>query len=312
MPREQCAGAVLMVRPAAFGYNSETAVTNHMQRPGDGPDPQTNGRARAEFTTVVRALESEGIAVCIVEDTPTPAKPDAVFPNNWVSFHEDGTLVLYPMQAPNRRPERRAEIVAAVIERLGFKQRRTLDLCHHETEGRFLEGTGSLVLDHVNRVAYAALSARTHRAVVEEWAREMGYEAVMFDTRDAAGAPLYHTNVLLCIGARLIVVGTEVIEPRDRARVLERLCASGREVIELRPSELRSFAGNMLELATWDEALGDSHVLVMSAGARAALSVDTFGRLNACTDTTLAVPLPTIEELGGGSVRCMLAEVFLS
>ena len=312
MPREQCAGAVLMVRPAAFGYNSETALTNKLQHPGDGPDPQTNQRACVEFTSVVRALESEGVAVCIAEDTPTPAKPDAVFPNNWVSFHEDGTLVLYPLQAPNRRPERRAEIIASVIARLRFKRSRTLDLTHHEAGSRFLEGTGSLVLDHVNRVAYAALSARTHPALVEEWAREMGYEALMFDTRDATGTPLYHTNVLLCIGARLIVVGTGVIEPRDRARVLERLTASGREVIELRPSEVRSFAGNMLELATWDEALGDSHVLVMSAAARSALSVETFGRLNACTDTTLAVPLPTIETLGGGSVRCMLAEVFLS
>jgi hypothetical protein len=269
-------------------------------------------RALAEFATLVRALESEGIAVCVVEDTPSPVKPDAVFPNNWVSFHEDGTLVLYPMQALSRRAERRPEVIAAALRRLGFQARRTLDLTHHENGGRFLEGTGSLVLDHVNRVAYAALSARTHPALVEEWAREMGYEALMFETRDAEGAPLYHTNVLLCIGARLIVVGTQSIVPGDRARVLEHLSASGREVIELRPSEVERFAGNMLELATWDEALGDSHVLVMSAGARAALSVETFGRLNACTDTTLAVPLPTIEELGGGGVRCMLAEVFVA
>jgi hypothetical protein len=311
MPRQQCAGAVLMVKPAAFGYNPETAVTNRLQRPSDGADPQANARACAEFAALVRALESEGIAVCAVEDSPTPAKPDAVFPNNWVSFHEDGTLVLYPMQALSRRAERRPEIVAAAVERLGFKARRTVDLTHHEAHGQFLEGTGSLVLDHVNRVAYAALSARTHARVVEEWARELGYEALLFDTRDQDGTPLYHTNVLLCIGARLVVVGKEFIVPKDRARVLERLKASGREVIELRPVEIRAFAGNMLELATWDEALGDSHVLVMSAGARAALSVETFGRLNGCTDTTLAVPLPTIERLGGGGVRCMLAEVFL-
>jgi hypothetical protein len=216
------------------------------------------------------------------------------------------------MQAPSRRAERRPEVVATALQRLGFKARRTLDLTHHEKDGRFLEGTGSLVLDHVNRVAYAALSARTHPAVLEEWAREMGYEALVFETRDAGGAPLYHTNVLLCIGARLIVVGTQSIIPGDRARVLEHLKSSGREVIELRPSEIERFAGNMLELATWDEALGDSHVLVMSAGARAALSIETFGRLNACTDTTLAVPLPTIELLGGGGVRCMLAEVFIA
>jgi hypothetical protein len=312
MPRQQCAGAVLMVKPAAFGYNPQTAVTNQMQKPGEEGEPLANDEARAEFATLVRALESEGISVCVVEDTPEPAKPDAVFPNNWVSFHEDGTLVLYPLQAPNRRPERRPEALARALERLGFRARRTLDLTHHESVGRFLEGTGSLVLDHVNGVAYAALSARTHPALVEEWARAMGYEALMFETRDTNGAPLYHTNVLLCIGARLIVVGTQSIAPGDRARVLERLKASGREVIELRPSEISHFAGNMLELATWDEALGDSHVLVMSAGARASLSVETFARLNACTDTTLAVPLPTIERLGGGGVRCMLAEVFVA
>jgi hypothetical protein len=271
MPRQQCAGAVLMVRPAAFGYNPETAVTNHMQKRGEETEPFAQERACNEFAALVRALESEGIAVCVVEDTPSPAKPDAVFPNNWVSFHEDGTLVLYPMQAPSRRAERRPEVVATTLKRLGFKARRTLDLTHHEKAGQFLEGTGSLVLDHVNRVAYAALSARTHAAVVEEWAREMGYEALMFETRDASGAPLYHTNVLLCIGARLIVVGAQSIVAGDRARVLERLRSSGREVIELRPSEIERFAGNMLELATWDEALGDSHVLVMSAGARAAL-----------------------------------------
>lgn len=312
MPRQQCAGAVLMVKPAAFGYNPETAVTNHMQNPAEEADLQANALARAEFATLVHALESEGIAVCVVEDTPAPAKPDAVYPNNWVSFHEDGTLVLYPMQALTRRAERRPEIVVTAVQRLGFTARRTVDLTHHEKAGQFLEGTGSLVLDHVNRVAYAALSARTHPAVVEEWAGEMGYEALTFETRGATGAPLYHTNVLLCIGARLVVVGSQSIVPSDRARVLERLSASGRMVIELRPSEVSCFAGNMIELATWDEALGDSHVLVMSAGARAALSVETFGRLNACTDTTLAVPVPTIERLGGGGVRCMLAEVFLA
>jgi hypothetical protein len=314
MPRQQCAGAVLMVKPAAFGYNPETAVTNRFQRP-DGSAAsakETHAWARAEFAALVQALESEGIAVCAVEDTPVPPKPDAAFPNNWVSFHEDGTLVLYPMQALSRRAERRPEVIARAVERLGYKARRTVDLTHHERDGRFLEGTGSLVLDHVNEVAYAALSPRTHPAVVEEWARVLGYEAVMFETRDAAGTPLYHTNVLMCIGARLVVVGAEAIVPQDRERVLARLAASGRVIIELRPSEIRAFAGNMLELATWDEALGDSHVLVMSAGARAALSVETFGRLNACTDTTLAVPLPTIERLGGGGVRCMLAEVFLS
>src|ERR1700733_14873522 len=168
-PLQQCADAVLMIRPASFDYNPETALTNKMQRPADGQD--SRGLARAEFDGLVRALESEGIAVCAVEDTAEPAKPDAVFPNNWVSFHEDGTVVLYPMQAETRRRERHREVIEAVVDRLGFKVARILDLTHHEQEGRFLEGTGSLILDHVERVVYASVSPRTHPAGGEEWAR---------------------------------------------------------------------------------------------------------------------------------------------
>lgn len=313
MPRQQCAGAVLMVRPAAFGYNPETAASNHLQRRGDeAMESRANERARVEFDGLVRALQSEGIAVRVVEDTPAPVKPDAVFPNNWVSFHADGTVVLYPMQAVARRAERRPEALAPALKELGFTVDRMLDLTHHESAGRFLEGTGSLVLDHVNRRAYAAVSARTDPQVVEEWAREMQYEAVLFESRGARGIPLYHTNVLLCIGARAAIVGSESIVPGDRARVLESLARGGREVIELKAAEIEQFGGNMLELATWDEALGDSHVLVMSAAARAALSGETLARVNACTDATLAVPVPTIEQLGGGGVRCMLAEVFVA
>ena len=308
-PRQQCAGSVLMIRPAAFDYNPETALTNKMQQPADGRD--SGALARKEFDGLVRALESEGITVCAVEDTTEPAKPDAVFPNNWVSFHEDGTVVLYPMQAQTRRRERRREVIDAVVDRLGFKVARILDLTHHEREGRFLEGTGSLILDHVERVVYASLSPRTHPAVVEEWAREMRYEPCVFAAVDRAGVPLYHTNVLMCVGARMAVIGTEAVAPGDRARTLDRLRAGRREVIEISHDEIERFAGNMLELATWDEALGDSQVLVMSESARQGLRPDNFARLAAATDTVLAVPVPTIERLGGGSVRCMLAEVFL-
>jgi hypothetical protein len=298
-----------MIRPAAFDYNPETALTNKMQRPADGQD--SGALARKEFDGLVRALESEGIMVCAVEDTTEPAKPDAVFPNNWVSFHEDGTVVLYPMQAETRRRERRREVIDAVVDRLGFKVGRILDLTHHEREGRFLEGTGSLILDHVERIVYASLSPRTHPVVVEEWAREMGYEPCVFAAFDRGGIPLYHTNVLMCVGARMAVIGTEAVAPEDRARVLERLRARGREVVEISHDEIGRFAGNMLELATWDEALGDSQVLVMSESARHGLSPDNFAKLSAATDAVLAVPVPTIERLGGGSVRCMLAEVFL-
>jgi len=303
-----------MIRPASFDYNPETAETNKMQRPADVQSSAgaqgARSLARREFDGLVRALQSEGISVCAVEDTAEPVKPDAVFPNNWVSFHEDGTVVLYPMQADTRRRERRREVIDAVASELGFTISRVLDLTHHEREGRFLEGTGSLILDHLERVVYASRSPRTHEAVVQEWARELGYEPMVFSAFDRAGVPLYHTNVLMCVGARMAVVGTEAIALEERAPILERLRASGRDVIEIGLQEIGQFAGNMLELATWDEALGDSRALVMSEAARKGLRPENFARLSACTDTVLAVPVPTIERLGGGSVRCMIAEVF--
>jgi hypothetical protein len=306
---QQCAGAVLMIRPAAFDYNPETAVTNKMQKPGGAQSGQA--QAATEFDHCVHALQSEGITVCAVDDTPTPPKPDALFPNNWVSFHEDGTLVLYPMQAESRRRERRPEIIDAVVHDLGFKVSRVVDLTSHEASGRFLEGTGSLVLDRCNRVAYACLSPRTHPAVVEEWARKMNYETVLFEAFDRGGVPYYHTNVMMCIGSRMAVLGTCAMSADDRARVIEKLEMTGRDVIEIQYDEIEQFAGNMLELASWDEALGDYRLLVMSEAARRAIRPEVYARLSASTDSTLSVPVPTIERLGGGSVRCMIAEVFL-
>ena len=311
-PRQQCADAVLMVRPRAFGYNPETALTNTFQQPDATADTGAGSAARDEFERLLRALASEGVSVCAVEDSAAPAKPDAVFPNNWVSFHEDGTLVLYPLQSASRRHERRQEVIDAAARELGFKVSRRIDLTRYESQGKFLEGTGSLVLDNVERVAYACLSPRTHPEVIQAWARELGYEAVTFTAADRGGVPLYHTNVLMCIGARAVIVGSAAIAPADRERVLTRLGASGREIIEIGHEAIAQFAGNMLELGTWDEALGDSRVLVMSDSARRALRPDVFAQLSGCTDTVLAVPVPTIERLGGGSVRCMLAEVFRS
>jgi hypothetical protein len=309
-PRQQCADAVLMVRPAAFGYNPDTAATNTFQPPQEPKVADASAQARREFEQLLHALTSEGVSVCAVDDTPAPVKPDAVFPNNWVSFHEDGTLVLYPMQSASRRVERRREVIDAAVRELGFKVSRELDLTHYENQGKFLEGTGSLVLDHVERVAYACLSARTHPDVLAEWARQLEYEVVSFHATNRAGVPLYHTNVMMCIGARVVVSGAEAIVPADRERVRARLRASGREIIEIGQAQIGQFAGNMLELGTWDEALGDSRVLVMSESARRALKPQVFAQLSGCTDAVLAVPVPTIESLGGGSVRCMLAEVF--
>lgn len=306
---QQCASALLMIRPAAFDYNPETASTNRMQHPGEGQPAQL--QAVAEFDGLVKALRTEGLEVCDLDDTLQPPKPDAVFPNNWISFHEDGTLVLYPMQAESRRRERRREVIDAVIDRLGFKVNRLLDLSANEAEGRFLEGTGSLVLDRCNRIAYACLSPRTDPGLVEQWAREMEYEPVMFEAFDRAGVPFYHTNVMMCVGSRMAVLGTCALSEIDRTRVIEKLEITGHEVVEIRYDEIEQFAGNMLELASWDEALGDCRVLVMSDTARRALRPEVYARLAAASDSVLAVPVPTIERLGGGSVRCMLAEVFL-
>jgi hypothetical protein len=311
-PRQQCADAVLMIRPATFGYNPDTALTNSFQPPTDPNAADAGASARAEFEQLLRALVSEGVSVCAVDDSAVPAKPDAVFPNNWLSFHADGTLVLYPMQAPSRRGERRREVIDAALRELHFKVSRELDLTHYESHGKFLEGTGSLVLDHVERVAYACISPRTHPQVLSEWARQLQYEPVIFTATNRAGVALYHTNVMLTIGSRVAVIGTEAIALSDRERVLARLRASGREIIEIGHAEIAHFAGNMLELGTWDEALGDSRVLVMSETTRRALKPEAFRQLSGCSDAVLAVPVPTIEKLGGGSVRCMLAEVFRS
>jgi hypothetical protein len=309
MRASQLASAVLMIRPAAFGFNPETAGSNRFQRESGIAEAACAAAARSEFDALAAALRSEGIATCVVEDASPPRRPDAVFPNNWISFHEDGTVVLYPLQAPNRRTERRADVVQQVSAELGFPLRRLLDLTHHEAHGRYLEGTGSLVLDRAARRAFACRSPRTDADVAAQWARELNYELVLFDAHAPDGTAPYHTNVVLWIGARCAGVYAAGIAPPDRARVLEALGADGREVIELGAEAIANFAGNMLELGTWDEALGDASVLVMSARARAALDTATLARLRAQVDCLLAVPVPTIETCGGGSVRCMLAEV---
>ena len=303
----QCAGALLMVRPRAFAFNAQTAHSNRFQQRGSEPD--VAARALAEFDGLAAALRAEGVPVRVAEDSVEPAKPDAVFPNNWVSFHADGTVVLYPMQAENRRLERRADVFEAVAE-LGFRPTRTVDLTSHERAGRFLEGTGSLVLDHRARVAYACRSPRTDEAVAREWGAALGYELELFDAADAAGAPIYHTNVLLSIGTRFAVLATPTLAAGDRARIVERL-RHGRELIEIDETEMRGFAGNVLEVGSWDEHLGDLHVLAMSRTARRALAPEKYARLSAAVDTVLAAPVDVIERHGGGSVRCMLAEVFL-
>ena len=298
-----------MVRPRHFAFNAETAVTNRFQKAG-GSD-HTAAQARAEFDAFAAALAGEGVTVCVAQDSDDPPKPDAVFPNNWVSFHADGTLVLYPMQAVSRRAERRREIVDAVVRDTGFKVLRTVDLTHHEKAGRFLEGTGSLVLDHRERVAYACRSPRTDEQVAREWAEVMGYELELFAARDTRGAPIYHTNVLMSIGTRLAVVALDNIDAADRARVAARL-EKQHDLLAISEQEMGACAGNVLEVGSWDEYLGDMRILVMSATAQHALEGRKYARLYTSVDAVLAAPIDIIERHGGGSVRCMLAEVFLT
>lgn len=310
MRRAQTAHSVLMIRPAAFGFNVDAAASNAMQYPA-AQDPATvNEQARAEFSALADAVAAAGVGVCICDDTPQPVKPDALFPNNWISFHADGTLVLYPMQPASRRAERRRDVIDAVVLRLGLRIRRLLDLSGHEQRGEFLEGTGSLVLDHVRRTAYACRSARTSEPLVERWCALMGFEPVVFDAADETGRPYYHTNVMLSVGSSSVVVAAEAIAARDRQAVLRSLELSGRELVPVDRAAVRHFACNVLELAGRDAAGAATRVLVMSEAARAALDGSQLQRLAAGVDALIAVPVPGIEHVGGGSVRCMLAEVF--
>ncbi len=309
MKRLQTANAVLLVRPANFGFNTETAASNALQMRLNDADASVAATAQAEFDVLHAALCSEGIRVSVANDHALLALPDAVFPNNWLSFHDDGTVVLYPMLAPNRRLERRAAIVAQACRDLGFVESRRVDLLAYESKGQFLEGTGSLVLDHVQRVAYACRSARTSETLVREWCHLLGYEAQVFDAADAGGQPYYHTNVMLWIGTRCAAVCTQSIATVDRMRIVDHLRSSGRQLLELTHAQVEHFAGNMLELASWDEAMGDCSVLLMSQSARRSLSDAQWQFLSGAVDSVLCVPVPTIERVGGGSVRCMVAEV---
>jgi hypothetical protein len=308
----QSTGAVLMVRPAHLAFNHETAASNAFQSSDlSGLASLTDGSVQAaatrEFDGLANRLVRLGVRVVVAEDTPEPAKPDAIFPNNWVSFHDDGTVVLYPMQAPNRRLERRADVIQQVLTQGGFLATRTVDLTHHEAQRRFLEGTGSLVLDRSHRVAYAALSPRTHGDVLDEFARVLGYEVVTFNAADARGTPIYHTNVLMAVGSAFAVVCSEAIgDGHEREAVQGSLRASGHRVVEITLEQMQLFAGNLLELAP---AAG-GRVIALSSAAWSVFTAPQRRILESYGEPCVA-PIPVIERLGGGSVRCMLAEIHL-
>jgi hypothetical protein len=303
----QLATAVMMIRPARFESNPQTAESNRFQGRTAAAPAEQHAAALAEFNHLKSALESKGVRVLAFDDTPEPHTPDAIFPNNWVSFHADGTVVLYPMEAGNRRLERRPDIVDALAARHGFVVREIIDLTHHESQGHYLEGTGSMVLDRVNHIAYACLSSRTHLDPLGEFAQRLDYEVVSFDAVDRNGAPIYHTNVLMNIGEKIAVICAEVIPKEDqRAAVIETLERGGRQIIMLTPGQLQAFAGNMLEL----RALGGGRVVAMSRRAHDALSAEQLALLQS-NGAIVSVPIDAIESSAGGSVRCMLAEIHL-
>lgn len=302
----QTTDAVLMVRPAQFSYDAETAATNPFQRASGLSADALSAAARAEFDAAAASLRGAGVRVMVLEDTPTPRTPDAVFPNNWFSTHDDGTLTLYPMAALLRRLERRVDALKETLGACGFRISRTLDLSPHERRGIYLEGTGSLVLDRVHRLAYACRSPRTDEPLVHEWAAQHNYTPIVFDATDAAGVPLYHTNVLMWIGSRVAAIGAGSIAAADRDRVLSHLAATGRVIVELTMDQLTSFAGNALEL----RSTAGQPVLALSATAHAALTTAQRNTIEAHANL-LPITIPTIESVGGGSVRCMIAEIFL-
>jgi hypothetical protein len=305
--RTQAAEAVFMVRPASFGWNPQTAPSNRFQPATAPANPEARRRAVAEFDELDASLTDAGVEVHAFPDVAQPACPDAVFPNNWLSLHADGTVVLYPMLAPSRRRERRLDLIARLEQAGGFRVERLLDLTHHELQGRFLEGTGSVVFDHVERVAYACLSPRTHAGPLADLCDELGYEPVTLHATDRAGVPVYHTNVALAIGGGFAVVCAEAMAASERGALLERLACGGRLVATITHEQMAHFAGNVLELRAGDGA----RVLALSRRAMACFTPEAWERIESRVDRVVAVPVPTIEDLGGGSVRCMLAEVFL-
>ncbi|MBX0290334.1 amidinotransferase [Hymenobacter sp. HSC-4F20] len=302
----QSARTVFLVRPTRFAFNAETAQSNHFQQPLAGLDEQTiQARAFSEFDAAVAALSVRGVEVVVFDDTPEPHTPDAIFPNNWGTFHADGHVLLYPMCAPNRRAERRLDILAALGRH--FTIRQVTDLSAHEQEGRFLEGTGSIIFDHVHRVAYAGLSVRTEESLFREVAARLGYEAVAFRAADARGQEIYHTNVMMCLGAAFAVICLESIrDPVERATVVASLRRTGREILAITLQQVVCFVGNML---TVQSAYG-TELLVLSQTAYEALESEQRHALSRYAEL-VPLAIPTIESIGGGSARCMLAEVFL-
>jgi hypothetical protein len=301
----QTTSHLLMIRPVNFSFNAETAVNNAFQQPRsrDGKDVQQT--ALTEFEDFVKTLRDNGVDVTVIEDTAEPYTPDSIFPNNWVSFHEGGTVCLYPMFAANRRLERKPGVLEAIDKM--FRIDATLDLSGYESEGLFLEGTGSMVLDREKKIAYACLSPRTHRVVLLDFCHRLGYTPEFFTAVDAGGRAIYHTNVMMCVADRYVVVCLDSLPiAGEREHLLAAIRGAGKTVIPITLYQMSHFAGNMLQV----QDLRGKKLLVMSTRAYESLDPDQLQQLRTF-NPIIHAPLTTIETLGGGSARCMLAEIHL-
>jgi hypothetical protein len=301
----QTTSHLLMIQPVNFSFNAETAVNNAFQVADAGAGDQAQTRALAEFEGFVRLLRDNGVDVTVVQDTPDPYTPDSIFPNNWVSFHADGTVCLYPMYAVNRRQERKAGVLHVVGEKFGINA--TLDFSGYESAGLFLEGTGSMVLDRDNKIAYACLSPRTDRRVLLDFCQKLGYTAEVFTAVDGSGQAIYHTNVMMCVADKYTVVCLEAIPlETEREQLTATIGATGKTIIPITLSQMNHFAGNMLQVHNQQ----GEKLLVMSSQAYDSLTREQVQQLEGFNRIVHA-PLTTIETNGGGSARCMLAEIHL-
>lgn len=299
------ASTILMVRPAAFGFNTETAANNYFQsNPGIGED-EIQKKALEEFDGMVQTLGSHGIHVLVIEDNKEPVKPDAIFPNNWLSTSPDGTVTVFPMYAPNRRKEKRDDILHQLTEKFIIKDLQ--DWSEYEVEGRFLEGTGSMIIDYENKMIYACMSERTSVSLLEKFAGTNGFQAIAFLATDKNGMPVYHTNVMMALGEDFCVLCEEAIDEEwELIAVRQLLESTNHTIIAITREQMHCFAGNMLQVKNNK----DEKFLIMSQTAFVCLRKEQKEMLEAYS-TLLPVAVPTIEEVEGGSVRCMMAEVFL-
>ena len=303
----QTASTVLMVEPIAFGYNSQTAENNYFQVEQKETDIQE--KALAEFNNFVGKLRNKGVQVITVKDTLNPHSPDSIFPNNWVSFHEDGKVALYPMFAPNRRVERRTDILDTV-QNAGFKITEIQDLSSAEKEDKFLEGTGSMIFDHDYKVAYGSVSLRLDEKLFLDFCEKFDFQPVVFHSYQNVGnqrLPIYHTNVMMCVAKQFVVICLDCIDDEmEREKVQEVIKSTNKEVIEISEDQMQQFAGNMLQVQNQE----GTPFLVMSETAYKSLTTKQIEKIESYCEIIYA-DLNTIEVNGGGSARCMLAEVFL-